>query len=165
MSKQSYTAYVITVSDKAYRGERNDKSGPAVAEFLKQQGFEVVEQSIVPDEKELIIAKLMHVIEVIKVDLCLTTGGTGFSPRDVTPEATLSVIERHTPGVAECIRRIGSEITPHAILSRGICGIRGKTVILNLPGSPKGAVESLGFVIGPLKHGIDVLKGNVGEHG
>lgn len=164
MGEKIYTASVLTVSDKAYRGEREDAGGPAVASFLKENGFEVIDCRIVPDEKEKIAQELRYFSDELKVDLVVTTGGTGFASRDVTPEATLEVCEKLAPGVVEHIRRLSFEKTAHAILSRAVCGIRGGTVIINLPGSPKGAVESLEFVIEPLKHGIDVLKGVVGEH-
>jgi molybdopterin adenylyltransferase len=159
-----YTAWVITVSDKASRGEREDAGGPAVVSFLEENGFDVVGTSLVPDDQARIAVELIRAAEGAGVDLCVTTGGTGFSPRDVTPEATLSVVERLAPGVVEHIRQKSFEKTPHAILSRAVCGIRRQTVILNLPGSPRGAVESLAFVLDPLKHGIDVLKGVIGEH-
>lgn len=164
MSEKVYTAAVLTVSDKASRGEREDAGGPAVISFLKKNGFEVLEYRIVPDEKEKVAEELIYFSDEVKVDLVVTTGGTGFAPRDVTPEATLEVVEKLAPGVVEHIRRSSFEKTSHTILSRAVCGIRRGTVIINLPGSPKGAVESLGFVIEPLKHGIDVLKGVIGEH-
>ncbi len=164
MNEKLYTAAVLTVSDKASRGEREDTGGPAIISFLSENGFEVVEYRIVSDEQEKIVKELKYFSDEIKVDLVATTGGTGFAPRDVTPEATLIVVEKLVPGVVEHIRRLSFEKTSHAILSRAMCGIRGNTVIINLPGSPKGAVESLEFVIEPLKHGIDVLKGVIGEH-
>lgn len=163
-AERRYTAWVVTVSDKASRGEREDRGGPAVAEFLAANGFDVVGTSIVPDERERIAVELIQAVEGAGVDLCVTTGGTGFAERDVTPEATRMVIEKEAPGVVEHIRRLSVEKTPHAVLSRAVCGIRRRTVILNLPGSPRGAVESLAFVLEPLKHGIDVLKGVIGEH-
>lgn len=164
LEKKRYTACVLTVSDKASRGEREDTSGPATSSFLRENSFEVLDYRIVPDEKKRIMEELKRFSDELKVDLAVTTGGTGFASRDVTPEATLEIIEKLAPGIVEHIRFKSFEKTPHAILSRAVCGIRGRTVILNLPGSPKGAVESLQFVIEPLKHGIDVLKGVVGEH-
>jgi molybdenum cofactor synthesis domain-containing protein len=156
-------AAIITVSDKAFKGEREDRGGPALKEYVKGKGALVVFETIVPDEEELIISALKEAI-FLGAELILTTGGTGFSPRDVTPEATLKVIERLVPGIPEYIRLKSSEITSNAVLSRAVCGLVGKSIILNLPGSPKGAVESLDFVWEPLLHGLQVLKGEFTEH-
>ena len=156
-------AAIITVSDKAFKGEREDRGGTALKEYVKGKGALVVFETIVPDEEELIISALKEAI-FLGAELILTTGGTGFSPRDVTPEATLKVIERLVPGIPEYIRLKSSEITSNAVLSRAVCGLVGKSIILNLPGSPKGAVESLDFVWEPLLHGLQILKGEFTEH-
>ena len=145
---------VLTVSDRSARGEREDLGGPAVAAAVLAQlpDAAVVERAIVPDERAAIAARLAHWADDLSLDLILTTGGTGFAPRDVTPEATRDVIERETPGLAEAMRAASLRITPHAMLSRGVAGIRGRTLIVNLPGSPKGAVENLGTILPVLAH-------------
>jgi molybdopterin adenylyltransferase len=151
---------VLTVSDRSARGEREDLGGPAVAEAVLAQipGAVMVERAIVPDERSEIAASLAHWADALGVDLILTTGGTGFAPRDVTPEATRDVIERATPGLAEAMRAASLRITPHAMLSRGVAGIRGRTLIVNLPGSPKGAVENLATIAPVLPHAIELLR-------
>ena len=153
----SYTAAVITVSDKGYRGERVDTSGPAIRQIAEESGFQVVYTGLVPDEKDMIRYELIKCADELKIDLVLTTGGTGFSPRDVTPEATLSVIERETPGIPEAMRAESLKITPRGCLSRSAAGIRGRTLIINLPGSKKAAVENLNAVIHAVEHGMDML--------
>jgi molybdopterin adenylyltransferase len=155
---------ILTVSDKGARGEREDRSGPAVREMVEAAGGEVVRTGIVPDEPDGIRAVLVAWSDE-GVDLVLTTGGTGFGPRDVTPEATRAVIERETPGLPEAMRRAGAEKTPTAVLSRAVAGIRKSTLIVNLPGSEKGARESLGAILPALGHGIDILKGAASECG
>ena len=152
-----YRAAVITVSDKGSRGEREDTSGPALVAMLQEKGYEVVYTSIVPDEQEQIKAELLHCADELKLALVLTTGGTGFSPRDVTPEATLAVVERLTPGLPEAMRAESMRITPHGCLSREAAGIRGRTLIINLPGSKKASTENFGAIIGPVHHGLDML--------
>ena len=152
-----YTAAVITVSDKGARGERVDTSGPAVRAMLEEAGFEVVYTSIIPDEKEQIQAELIRCADERKIALVMTTGGTGFSQRDVTPEATLAVIERETRGIPEAMRYYSLQITPRGCLSRSAAGIRGRTLIVNLPGSEKAARENLAAVIGPIGHGMEML--------
>ncbi len=152
-----YTAAVITVSDKGARGERKDTSGPAVRAMLEEAGFEVVYTSIIPDEKEQIEAELIRCADEKKIALVMTTGGTGFSQRDITPEATLAVIERETRGIPEAMRWASLQITPRGCLSRSAAGIRGKTLIVNLPGSEKAARENLAAVIAPIAHGMDML--------
>lgn len=152
-----YTAAVITVSDKGARGERKDTSGPAVRAMLEEAGFDVVYTSIVPDEKEQIQAELIRCADERKIALVMTTGGTGFSQRDITPEATLAVIERETRGIPEAMRYYSLQITPRGCLSRSAAGIRGKTLIVNLPGSEKAARENLAAVIAPIAHGMDML--------
>ena len=153
----NYTAAVITVSDKGFIGEREDKSGPAVCAIAEENGFEVRYKSIVPDEPEQIKAELIKCADELKISLVLTTGGTGFSPRDITPEATLAVIERETRGIPEAMRAESMRITPRGCLSRSAAGIRGRTLIINLPGSVKAARENLLAVIEPVLHGMDML--------
>ena len=157
MFDMEYTAAVITVSDKGYRGERVDTSGPAVCAMLEEQGWKVICKSIVPDEIERIKNELISCASELNVNLVLTTGGTGFSPRDVTPEATLAVVERETRGIPEAMRFAGLQITPRACLSRGAAGILGRTLIVNLPGSGKAARENLAAVIDPIRHGVEML--------
>src|SRR5215831_15054469 len=151
------TAAVITVSDSSARGERADRSGPAVAELLAKHKFQVTSTAIVPDEQEAIERLLIESAD--KARLVVTTGGTGIAPRDVTPEATRSVCDRLLEGVAERMRLEGAKKTPFAALSRGICGVRNQSLILNLPGSPTGAVESLEAVIELLPHSLALLSG------
>lgn len=153
----AYTAAVITVSDKCSRGERVDTSGPAVARMLEEAGFSVRHTGLVPDEKEQIEEALIACADEMKIHLVVTTGGTGFSQRDVTPEATLAVVERETRGIPEAMRWASLQITPRGCLSRAAAGIRGKTLIVNLPGSEKAARENLAAVIDALTHGMDML--------
>ena len=154
-----YKAAVITVSDRGFSGGREDLSGPAVREMLESGGFEVEYMSIVPDERELIERELVKCADELGVALVMTSGGTGFSPRDVTPEATISVCERMTPGIAEAMRAESLRITKHAILARQQAGIRGRTLIVNLPGSPKAAKENLAAILPALGHGLEMLRG------
>ena len=156
----SYTAAVITISDKGARGERTDTSGPAVCAILERKGLIVRYTNIIPDEKERIKAELVKCADELRLNLVLTTGGTGFSPRDVTPEATLEVVERHTPGIPEAMRAESLRITPRGCLSRSEAGIRGNTLIVNLPGSEKAATENLTAVIDPVGHGLEMLLGS-----
>ena len=153
----SYTAAVITISDKGSRGERVDTSGPAVRAMTEREGLEVVYTSIIPDEIEQIKAELIKCADELKISLVLTTGGTGFSPRDVTPEATLAVVERETRGIPEAMRWASLQITPRGCLSRSAAGIRGRTLIVNLPGSEKAAKENLNAVLSAVAHGLDML--------
>jgi len=155
------TASVLTISDSSYIGKREDLSGPAIVRALEAAQFKVVHASVLPDEKDAIAARLIECSELTR--LVVTTGGTGIAPRDVTPEATLSVIERRIAGVEEKMRQEGAKKTPFAALSRGICGVRGKTLLLNLPGSPSAAMESLQAVIGILPHALELLDGKT-EH-
>jgi molybdopterin adenylyltransferase len=155
------TAAVLTVSDSSSRGERPDLSGPATAQLLREGGFEITLQEVVSDEQELIEAALLRMSE--QVQLVVTTGGTGMSVRDVTPEATRAVCSKLVEGIPERMRAAGVSHTPFAILSRGTCGIRGRTLILNLPGSPGGATQSLQAVVEVLPHAVDLLSGK-GSH-
>lgn len=154
-----YTAAVITISDKGWRGERVDTSGPNLCEILKNEGYDVVYTSIVPDDEGMIRAELLSCADEKQIALVLTTGGTGFSPRDITPEATMSVIERPTPGIPEAMRAQSMLLTPKACLSRSVAGIRGRTLIINLPGSKKAAEENILAVIEPVRHGLEMLLG------
>lgn len=155
----SYTAAVITVSDKGFRGEREDTSGPNLCAILKDKGFQVVYTSVVPDEAEQIKAELIKCADELGVALVLTTGGTGFSPRDITPEATLEVVERPTPGIPEAMRAESMRITPKGCLSRSAAGIRKRSLIINLPGSKKASQENILAVIDPVEHGLEMLLG------
>lgn len=153
----NYTAAVITVSDKASRGEREDTSGPNLIQLLENKGFDVRHSAIVPDEKNKIKSELCKCADELKIALILTAGGTGFSPRDITPEASMEVIERPCPGIPEAMRAESMKITPKGCLSRGAAGIRGLSLIVNLPGSKKAAEENILAVIDPLVHGLDML--------
>jgi molybdopterin adenylyltransferase len=155
------TAAVLTVSDSSARGERADVSGPATADLLCQNGFEVAHQEIVPDDQAEIESALVRLSE--KAQLVVTTGGTGIAARDVTPEATRAVCSKLIDGIPERMRSEGEAQTPFAVLSRGVCGVRGRSLILNLPGSPSGAVESLRAVLHILPHAIDLLAGKTGH--
>ena len=154
-----YNAAVITVSDRSFRGERPDEAGPRVAELLREAGYRVTETALAPDEQPLIEEALRRLADQAGVQLIVTTGGTGFAPRDVTPEATLAVCERLTPGIPEAMRAASAKITPRAMLSRAQAGIRGGTLIVNLPGSPKAAQENLEAVLPALAHGLKMLSG------
>lgn len=161
-AKNGYTALVITVSDRASRGQRQDKSGPAVKEMLEQAGYEVQGVRVVPDEQPEIEAALMEAAEQ-DIALILTTGGTGFSPRDITPEATYAVADRNAPGIAEAMRYYSLSITPRGMLSRAASVLRGKTLIVNLPGSPKAVKENLEYILPSLEHGVRIAAGLDGE--
>lgn len=156
-----WQAAVITLSDKGARGEREDKSGPAIAERLEKSGYEVVERLLMADEQAALRAALIRLCDQRQLDLILTTGGTGFSPRDTTPEATLSVATRLAPGIAEAIRAESMKITKHAMLSRGASVIRGKTLIINLPGSPKACMESMDVFMDAIPHAMGLLRNEV----
>jgi molybdopterin adenylyltransferase len=151
------TAAVLTISDSSSAGQRQDLSGPAIVRELESAGFKVVHNSVLPDEKDTISARLIECSEITR--LVVTTGGTGVAARDVTPEATMAVCERVLDGIAEKMRAEGGRRTPFAALSRAVCGVRGKALLLNLPGSPAAAVESLQAVIGILPHALDLLDG------
>lgn len=156
--KKEYKAAVITISDAGARGERKDTSGPALCEILRGEGWQVVYTQIIPDESRKIQHVLKKCADELQVNLVLTTGGTGFSPRDITPEATLAVIERQAPGISEAMRMESMRITPKGCLSRGVSGIRKETLIINLPGSEKAVRENIAVVLPALPHGVDMLR-------
>lgn len=155
-----FLAAVITLSDKGFKGEREDTSGPAIVNLLKEKGYDVIEQILLPDGVELLKQELIRLADQRQVDLIITTGGTGFSPRDLTPEATLSVMDRNAPGIAEAIRMESAKYTKHAMLSRGVSVIRKKTLIINLPGSTKACLESMDVFIEALPHAIRLMRGS-----
>ena len=161
----AFTAAVVTLSDKGSRGEREDKSGPLICEILTENGYDVVETALLPDERDQLEAVLCRLADQSRVNVVFTTGGTGFSPRDITPEATIAVCDRMATGIAEAIRTYSLQITPRAMLSRQTSGIRKKTLIINLPGSPKACREDLDFILPSLGHGLGVLCGTDGECG
>ncbi len=158
-----YTAAVITLSDKGAAGEREDKSGPLAAALLTEAGYDVQETVLLPDEKEQLMKELIRLSDGRQINLICTTGGTGFSPRDITPEATTAVCERMAPGLSEALRAYSMTITPRAMLSRGVAGLRGQSLILNLPGSPKAVREELNYILPHLTHGLDILTGRDGD--
>ena len=151
--------YILTVSDRSYRGERDDISGPALKAEAGKHGFSITGYEIIPDDRDAIRDRLSGIADSGIADLILTTGGTGFAERDITPEATADIAERLAPGIAETIRAESMKTTKRAMLSRGIAAIRKRTLIINLPGSPSGAVESFNAVSGTIGHGIELLKG------
>jgi molybdenum cofactor synthesis domain-containing protein len=157
---------IVTVSDKASRGEREDAGGPAIRDTLSSCGvaFIEVDYRVVPDEEQLIGEALFHLSERTDVDMILTTGGTGLAPRDVTPQITLRSIEYEVPGIAEAMRTASLRVTPMGMLSRGVAGVRKRTLIINLPGNPKAVRENLAAVTDALQHAVDTLRGTVGEH-
>ena len=163
MKKHTFTAGILTVSDKGAAGQRDDVSGKVIEELLTEAGYLIKRYSIVPDEKQEIEEALIGMADDMSVSLVITTGGTGFSLRDITPEATKTVIERETPGISEAIRLNSLSVTPKGMLSRGISGIRGNTLIVNLPGSPKAVRESLEYILSPLEHGLCILLGEASE--
>lgn len=158
-----YKVGIITASDKGSIGERVDISGEKIKAMMEEQGYEVGYYQILPDEKELLQETMMRLCDDNQVDLILTTGGTGFSVRDVTPEATIAIAERMVPGISEAIRAYSMTITKRAMLSRGVAAIRKRTLIINLPGSPKAVEESLSYIIDTIKHGLEILKGDAAE--
>lgn len=160
-----WTAAILTVSDQGSRGLRQDTSGPALREMLEESGYRVVYTKIIPDEFDEIARELRHCCDALHVCLTLTTGGTGFSPRDITPEATLSVLEREARGIPEAMRAYSMTITDRACLSREAAGLRGETLIVNLPGSRKAAMENLSAVLRPIRHGIEILRGETANCG
>jgi molybdenum cofactor synthesis domain-containing protein len=158
-------ASVITISDRGSRGEREDKSGPEIMMMLRDIGLDIVDAKIIPDEKDQIIEALIDYADIKGIDLIITTGGTGVSPRDVTPEATLEVIDKELPGMAEAMRRESAVKTPHAMISRAVVGIRGNSLIVNLPGSPKAVRENLAVILPALKHAVEKIRGDDAECG
>jgi len=158
-----FTVGILTISDKGWRGEREDKSGEAIRELVGQLHARVAKYEVVPDEKDLISRRLKEWADEEELDLIVTTGGTGLGPRDVTPEATLEVSEKLVPGMAETMRAQSLKHTPHAMLSRGVAGMRKRTLIINLPGSPKAVRECLEVVMPALPHAIELIKGEAGE--
>ena len=154
---------IITLSDSGYAGQREDKSGPVIRALTEAAGYEIVHTALLPDGVEPLSSELKHLCDEDLADLVLTTGGTGFSPTDLTPEATLSVVERPAPGIAEAMRHNSLQITPRAMLSRAAAGIRKRTLIVNLPGSPKAVRECLEFILPSLGHGLEIIRGTAGE--
>ena len=151
---------VITISDKGSRGERQDLSGKEIIRTLEERGFSIADYCIIPDEKEIIKKTLLEYADKRKIDIVITTGGTGVGPRDVTPDATVEVIDRNIPGIAEAMRMESMKKTPHAMISRAVTGIRGESLIINLPGSPRGASENLAVILPALKHTVEKIKGD-----
>lgn len=158
-----YTAGIITLSDKGAAGKRQDESGMVIKELLEQAGFEVVSYQLLADEGQDLKRELIRLSDKVKVNVVLTTGGTGFSSRDVTPEATMAVADRNASGIAEALRAYSMTVTKRAMLSRGVSVIRKSTLIINLPGSPKAVKESLEYLLDTLPHGLDILSGQTGD--
>lgn len=156
-------AAVVTLSDRSFRGERPDASGPAVAEMLRSLPAEIAQQVVIPDEIPFIRRALLHFCDTLGLDLVVTTGGTGVDPRDVTPDATLEILDREVPGMAEAMRADSQKRVPMAMLSRAVAGIRGKTLIVNLPGSPGGARDNLAVLLPVLPHAIGKIRGEGGD--
>lgn len=154
---------ILTISDKGFKKERDDLTGPSIINILSKDNYSIDYYKIIPDEKDIIKEELIYLCDELKINLILTNGGTGFSKRDVTPEATLEVIEKNTPGFGETMRAASLKITPHAMLSRAVSGIRNYSLIINLPGSPKGAVENLEAILCAIPHGIKILTGEASE--
>lgn len=165
MEPRKWKTAVVTLSDKGAKGERKDESGPLICEMLKGCNYQIAEEVILPDDQEKIERELIRLSDEAGMDLILTTGGTGFAPRDRTPEATLNVATRNAPGIAEAMRFASFGITPKAMLGRGASVIRNQTLIINLPGSPKAVRENLEFILPALGHGLGILTGTDGECG
>lgn len=159
MEREDFRVAVITLSDRSYSGEREDLSGPAIREYLREHGWGDAEYLLLPDDRALLEDALIELSDIKKVDLVLTTGGTGFAPRDITPEATEAVKTRSVPGISEAIRAYSLTRTKHAMLSRGVSVIRNSTLIINLPGSPKAVREAMDVIIEALPHGLGLLRG------
>ena len=159
----AYRVVIITLSDKGARGEREDKSGPVIAEMVTEAGYEVVERMLLSDDRQELVDALTDICDHHRADLVLTTGGTGFSQRDNAPEATMEVVERNVPGIAEAMRVNGLKYTPRSMLSRAASGIRKYTLIINLPGSPRAVRENLEYILPVLDHGIAILVGDAAE--
>ena len=156
-------AAILTMSDKGFRGEREDKSGQVIKEMIISLPSDVVSYEVIPDEKEIIRERLIHLSDIVKADIIITTGGTGLSPRDVTPDATLEVIDKEVPGMAEAMRAESLKKTANAMISRAVVGVRGETLIINLPGSPKAVRENLSVILPAIPHAIEKLKGDQRE--
>lgn len=154
---------IITASDKGSKGEREDLSGKVISDILEKKGYTIEKYVILPDDKDELSREMIHMSDELKLDLILTTGGTGFSKRDVTPEATINVCDRMAPGISEAIRYYSLNITPRAMLSRAVSGIRKDTLIINLPGSPKAVKEALEYIVDSVHHGLEILLGRTGE--
>lgn len=160
-----YSVGIITASDKGSLGEREDLSGPLIQKIMEENGYIIKRYVMLPDEEDVLCDEMIYMSDQLNVNMILTTGGTGFSERDVTPEATLRAVKKLIPGISEAIRYYSLQITPKAMLSRGISGIRGKTLIVNLPGSPKAVQESLSFIVEAMHHGLQILIGDTSECG
>lgn len=161
--KKYFRAGIITASDKGSTGEREDLSGPAIREMIEANGYEVISLKVLPDEEKLLYEEMVRLADEENADVIFTTGGTGLSPRDHTPEATLRAATKNVPGIAEAIRAYSLSITPRAMLSRAVSVMRNQTLIINLPGSPKAVRESLEYILPTLAHGIEIMKGEAGE--
>lgn len=164
-NKELFRAGIITASDKGAAGMREDLSGPVIAEMIAEHGYEVVSRVILPDEEDLLYEEMLRLADVEKVDVIFTTGGTGLSPRDNTPEATMRAATKNVPGIAQAMRSYSLTITPRAMLSRAVSVMRNQTLIINLPGSPKAVREILEYILPSLEHGIRIMKGLDGECG
>jgi molybdenum cofactor synthesis domain-containing protein len=166
MSHESIGLAILTISDKASVGEREDRGGPAIRDSLREHGlaFTEIAYGVVPDDQQQIAEALFHLSERPDVDLILTTGGTGLAPRDVTPQVTLNTIDYEVPGIAEAMRAASLQVTPACMLSRGVAGVRQRTLIVNLPGNPKAVRENLAAIVAALPHAISTLQGQVGDH-
>ncbi|MBR1826362.1 MAG: MogA/MoaB family molybdenum cofactor biosynthesis protein [Clostridia bacterium] len=161
--RRIFKAAILTASDKGSRGEREDLSGPAIKEIIEPEGYEVTVYKVLPDDQETLENEMKRIADEGLADIIFTTGGTGFSMRDVTPEATIAVSDRLVPGIPEAMRAYSMTITPKGMLSRAAAGIRKQTLIVNMPGSPKAVKESLEYIIGPLRHGLEILLGEASE--
>lgn len=161
----SFRVGIITASDKGSRGERKDLSGPMIQTYMEEKGWQVISYKVLPDEEDLLCQEMIRLADEEKADVIFTTGGTGLSPRDHTPEATLRVATQNVPGIAEAIRAYSLTITPRAMLSRAVSVMRNRTLIINLPGSPKAVRESLDYCLDSLQHGIEIMRGDTGECG
>ena len=160
-----FTVGIITSSDKGSKGDREDVSGAVIKDMVEKKEYKVIKQIILPDEKDILTNEMKYMADELNVDIILTTGGTGFSKRDVTPEATIKVCDRMANGIAEAIRYYSLSITPRAMLSRAVSGIRGETLIINLPGSPKAVKEALEYALDSIDHGLEILTGRASECG